>query len=119
MDKREKGYFYEERAISEIKERGYTVVEQNFYGKRGEIDIIAKKGNLVVFFEVKYRSSFAFGSGAYSINRDKLKKMYLTGREYIFLKKLDKMEFRFDAIVFMGEKLEWIENILWGDDIGF
>mgnify|MGYP005610745207 CR=1 FL=1 len=51
---REKGNFAEKRAISFLKDLDFEIIEQNFYAKKlGEIDIIAKKGEIYHFCEVK------------------------------------------------------------------
>lgn len=52
---RETGAKAEAVACWFLKEQGYDILEQNFYTKVGEIDIIAKEGHTLVFVEVKYR----------------------------------------------------------------
>lgn len=51
----------EDLAAQFLEEKGYQIVERNFRYKRAEIDMIARKGNLLVFVEVKARSSTTFG----------------------------------------------------------
>ncbi|MFY0628331.1 MAG: YraN family protein [Reichenbachiella sp.] len=51
----------EEEASKYYKSRGFTLVAQNYRYKRGEIDLIARKENLIVFVEVKYRKNEKFG----------------------------------------------------------
>lgn len=51
----------EDLATQFLEKEGYQIVERNFRYKRAEIDIIAKKDGLMVFVEVKARSSSAFG----------------------------------------------------------
>lgn len=55
MNKREIGSGYEEMAAAYLIEQGYKIVARNFSGRRGEIDIIARDGEYLVFVEVKYR----------------------------------------------------------------
>ena len=55
MNKREIGSGYEEMAAAYLIEQGYKIVVRNFSGRRGEIDIIARDGEYLVFVEVKYR----------------------------------------------------------------
>ena len=123
MNKREKGSVYEEKAVKKLEENNYVILCRNyFYGKNGEIDIIARKNNLIVFVEVKYRSSDKYGSGHDSVNKTKMKRMYKTAQKYILQKKYFDLDIRFDLIAFIFknniEEIEWLENILWGDEIG-
>ena len=52
MNKREIGSGYEEMAAAYLIEQGYKIVARNFSGRRGEIDIIARDGEYLVFVEV-------------------------------------------------------------------
>ena len=57
VNKRAAGADKEQLAARYLVDNGYTVLERNFRNKTGEIDIIAKKDNYIVFVEVKYRSN--------------------------------------------------------------
>ena len=58
---RKTGMEKEETACRFLLTQGYEVIERNFYSRCGEIDIIARDGQYLVFAEVKYRRSTAFG----------------------------------------------------------
>ena len=88
-------------------------------GSFGEIDIVCRKDKLFVFVEVKYRRNKEYGFGEESIDYKKMKKIYYTAMEYTRKIKIKDYSIRFDAIIFLGEKVHWIKNILWGDEIGF
>lgn len=47
-----------------------------------------------------------------------MKKIYITAKEFIRKNRLENEKIRFDAVVFLGEKIEWIKNIFWGDELG-
>ncbi|MGL6063795.1 MAG: YraN family protein [Fusobacteriaceae bacterium] len=119
MNNREKGYFYEEKAAELLKNKNYILLEKNYYSKKGEIDLIAKKNNLIVFIEVKYRSSGNFGTAFEAVGKWKLKRMYKTAQKYIQSKNYKELNYRFDLIIFEKDKIQWIENILWEDEIGY
>ncbi|WP_372713445.1 YraN family protein [Ilyobacter sp.] len=119
MHNREKGNIYEAKALKFLEDRGYTLLEKNFWSKYGEIDIIVKKEQLTIFVEVKYRKSDIFGSGIDSVNTRKQRRIYLTAMKYIQEKNLKDAEFRFDLISFNREELIWNRNVIWGDNIGF
>jgi len=76
----------ESLAALALEKKGYTILEQNFSNKFGEIDIIAKDGNTVVFVEVKTKVGEMFGSPEDMISRGKLQRIrnmatvYLNGR---------------------------------------
>lgn len=53
-----------------------------------------------------------------AIDKKKMKKIYITAKEFIRRNRLENEKIRFDAVVFLGEKIEWIKNIFWGDELG-
>ena len=60
-------------AVRYLRKQGYRIVEQNFRSKAGEIDIIAREKQSLVFVEVKTRSSRSFGSPKWAITPKKQK----------------------------------------------
>ena len=65
------GDYYEDQALSLIKEAGLLLLERNFRGKTGEIDLIVREGAQLVFIEVRARSNHRFDSAAGSVNARK------------------------------------------------
>ena len=65
------GDFGEEFAAAYLAEHHYTILERNYRTPYGELDIIAKDGDTVVFVEVKTRSTARFGTGFESITPKK------------------------------------------------
>ena len=61
MEKKELGKKGEELALRFLKKRGYRIIEKNYVCKMGEMDIIAKEKDTLVFIEVKTRTSTVFG----------------------------------------------------------
>ncbi|NFA59328.1 YraN family protein [Clostridium sporogenes] len=93
------GYFGETIATNYIKNQGYIILEKNFRCKLGEIDIIAKDKNFIVFIEVKTRYSSFYGSPSESITFRKQNKIYKTAQLYIINRNIyNKSYFRFDVI---------------------
>lgn len=63
INKRRLGEAYEEQAARYLEQQGLKVLARNWHaGKRGELDIVAKDGDTLVFVEVKFRSGKAYGS---------------------------------------------------------
>lgn len=84
----------EQRAAEFLKEKGYKILGTNFSNKIGEIDIIAKDKEFVVFVEVKARSSKAFGLPSEAVNFHKQQKIRKVALSYL---KSNKMLGKFNA----------------------
>ena len=99
--------------------KGLTIVCRNFLTPRGEIDIIMRDRNQLVFVEVRYRSSTIFGSAESSVTRHKIQKLRAASSLYLQMNKLsNKICARFDVIAMhpkpghSGEyNINWIVNI--------
>ncbi|MCL4539780.1 MAG: YraN family protein [Bacteroidetes bacterium] len=89
-----------ERLAAEfLSRRGFEIVERNFRYNRGEIDLIARRGNLIVFCEVKTRKSSTYGSGEDSVDARKQAQIRKVAEGYISARNLEENEFRFDVLV--------------------
>ena len=117
MDNRAIGTKYEGKAMEYLIEKGYSELGRNYYSRYGEIDLICRDKNKgeIVFVEVKYRKSIEYGSGLESITRSKQRKLVKTAFLYLKDKKIKDTPYRFDIISILGDKIEHIENAIWGD----
>lgn len=79
-----------------LESKGFTIEEQNYLIKGGEIDIIAKKGNTLVFVESKLRTNPLFHISQV-VNTAKQKKIIRTALFYISKNRLSNLIFRFDV----------------------
>ena len=105
---KDKGNYFEDKAVVYLEDCGYLLVERNFYAKKlGEIDIIATKEGVYHFVEVKSGESF---EAVYNITPSKLGKLKRSVEYYLQTKKLSG-PYCIDAIIFAGEELEFLENI--------
>lgn len=101
----------EQQAAKFLKEKGYKILETNFLNKIGEIDIIAKDKEFVVFVEVKARSTKAFGLPSEAVNFHKQQKIHQVALSYLKSKKiLEKVQCRFDVVEVLGDEIRHIEN---------
>lgn len=73
----------EKMAEEYLKKQGCKIIERNFKTKYAEIDLVAKKGGELVFVEVKTRRGEMFGAPEESLNKKKLRKLWLNARGYI------------------------------------
>lgn len=109
MDNKKKGSYGENLAKEFLLNKGYTILETNYYTKSGEIDIIAKDDNIIVFVEVKYRKSAKRGLPLESINEKKQSKIIKTAYHYILENEI-KDSMRFDAIGILNKEITHIIN---------
>ena len=116
MNKRRFGIIGEKIAQDYLRSKGYEILETNFYTKRGEIDIIAKKDKTIIFIEVKTRSNLNFGTPAMSVNCTKKKHIKNAAKIFLHLNRLSKYDVRFDVVeVFVNEgkcKINHIEGTM-------
>lgn len=80
--KKEFGNTGEDIATEYLEKQGYIILERNFYCKQGEIDIIAKDKNEVVFVEVKSRSDVGYGLPSEAVTKQKIKHLCRTARYF-------------------------------------
>lgn len=100
----------EQLAYEYLKEKGYKILERNYRNKTGEIDIIAKKNNRIIFVEVKQKSSLKFGYPREMITSQKIKKIRDTAIMYLQSHKLIGNQIQFDCIEIIDKKITHIEN---------
>jgi putative endonuclease len=105
----------EERATAFLKGRGFEIVDRNFrYGKIGEIDIIARRDNLLIFVEVKSRNKHSYGGPLYSITRKKKSTLKIIASKFLILNpeySSKDIICRFDMVAIINGSVEWIEDI--------
>lgn len=82
-DKRKKGDYGEEYAFKWLQSKGYTILERNFRHSWYEVDIIAQRGRMIHFIEVKSRWSCSFGYPEESVDRKKFANMQEAAAAYM------------------------------------
>ncbi len=99
LNERQKfGKLGEDLATQYLENNGYEIVERNFSCQQGEIDIIAKEKNEIVFVEVKTRKCLTYGTPAEAVTKEKRRHIEKTAQYYLFTKQLEKQPVRFDVI---------------------
>ena len=113
---RDIGTFYENEAVLFLQNKGYQILKQNFHCRQGEIDIIAKDGEYLVFIEVKYRKNAYEGAALEAVTPQKQKRIIQTAKYYLYITASKGLErpCRFDVIAFEGEKVVHIQNAFTG-----
>ena len=74
----------EEMAAAFLMNKGFDIVSRNYRHKKAEIDIIARKEDWLIFFEVKTRSSAAFGEPEAFVDNKKARMIFSAAEEFIF-----------------------------------
>lgn len=107
-----KGLEYETRARDYLAARGLSLVTRNYRCRQGEIDLIMRQDDILVFVEVRYRASNGHGSALESVTTQKQNKIRMTARHYLARHQLNesKQACRFDVVAFDGEHCEWLPN---------
>ncbi|MEN8135239.1 MAG: YraN family protein [Thermodesulfobacteriota bacterium] len=105
----------EELAGEYLKKAGYKILELNYRGRLGEIDLVAEDGDCLVFVEVKTRAGLAFGHPLESINSRKQYQLIRAAREYLAEHGAEERICRFDAVSVLQKdgqapQLELIKN---------
>jgi putative endonuclease len=95
-----------------LRRNGFTVVARNWRPPQGggEIDIVAWEGDLLVFVEVKSRTSGEVSAPERAINADKIQVLRRAARDYIRRAGADELRIRFDAISITGTDLEHLRD---------
>ena len=110
-NKRAIGNHYEQVAAEFLRQRGYEIIEQNYFCKKGEIDIVAKEGEYVVFVEVKYRKDKKHGYGMEAVTKGKQKRIKQAALFYMMEHRLSMDQpIRFDVISIDGEEVSLLPN---------
>jgi len=94
----ELGKWGEERGCSYLESNGYKILERNYRCRLGEADIIAKKGDDIIFVEVKTRKNIAYGLPAEAVNFRKQSKYKKIAMWYLQEKGWGERSCRFDVL---------------------
>ena len=107
------GKKYEALVANFLTEKGYIILERNYRNKLGEIDLICKDKDYIVFVEVKYKSSAKFGRPIEMISEQKIWHVRRSATLYLKMKGLLEANVRFDAVEVLDEEIRHIENAFW------
>lgn len=110
-----RGRHGEKQAERYLRAHGLTIVEKNLRTRRGEIDLIMRDGETLVFVEVRLRQQDSLVSAAESLNPAKRKKWKTAAQEYLQTNYPQPPDCRFDAVLVTqnGRKsdIEWIKGL--------
>lgn len=83
MSRSELGAFGEEQAAALMEKEGYQILERNFRCRFGEVDLIARRGEILAFVEVKLRKNAAYGAAREFVTVSKQRRLRMTASWYL------------------------------------
>lgn len=105
----------ERLACTFLQRRGLRLIERNYRCRRGEIDLIMQDDGQLVFVEVRYRQSQAYGGPLASVDHKKKGKLIACALHYLQASDLQG-ETRFDVVgIAADDRIEWVQNAFEAD----
>jgi putative endonuclease len=106
----ERGASAESVAAQMLIDKGYLIVERNFRCPGGELDIVARDGEILCFVEVRSRADAQYGHPVETIDRRKQKQVARTAMQYIGLRNPVFERSRFDVVAITGDEILLIQD---------
>ncbi|HZW48661.1 MAG TPA: YraN family protein [Bacillota bacterium] len=104
LDYKTIGKLGEAAAASYLQKLGYRILQRNYCTPIGELDIVCSLGNVLVFVEVKSRTSTSFGEAYLAVNAKKQQKLRKLALYYIMLECKAEPEYQFDIVSLWMQK---------------
>lgn len=110
-DRQRIGAAAENLAADFLCRQGLAILLRNYRRRFGELDIVAREGDVLVIVEVRVRASEEFGGAAASVDGWKQRKIVRAAQLLLLERKdLAALRARFDVVVVRDRKIEWIRN---------
>ncbi len=107
----------ETEAVAYLIKKGYAILERNYRAGRGEIDIVVKDGETLVFVEVKTKRQDRFGEPEDWVDEKKQIQIGKVATQYLQDQNLDDVDCRFDVVAIDytkgKKKIKHIKNAFW------
>ena len=110
FNRRAIGTEYETLACEYLTRHGYQILCRNFRCRQGEIDIIARDGEYLVFCEVKYRNGSSGGHPLEAVDVKKQRTIARCAGIYLINHGLSEVPCRFDVIGIMNDEICLVKN---------
>lgn len=94
----------EDIAAVYLRLKGYKILERNFRVPQGEIDLVCRKGDTIVFVEVKRRKTLSKGSPLEAVNTKKISRLSAAGAVYLSRHTGETLNARFDVVALSPSK---------------
>jgi putative endonuclease len=111
MDRRQAGSLAENSAAAFLESQGFAIVARNFLRRVGELDIVARDGDLLVIAEVRTRASDAYGGAAASVGYPKQRRIAMTAALFLQAhREYARCRVRFDVLIVRDGAIEWLKH---------
>jgi len=114
LNRKQKGKLGEDAAVVFLKQQGLQVLTQNFRCPLGEIDLVARDGETLVFVEVKSRFGNRFGLPQELVSRPKQRRLTRLAHWYLKCHRMENRPARFDVVAITWQEarpdITWIPN---------
>ena len=122
LDRRARGDAVETAALGFLQRHGLRLLARNAQSRGGELDLVMLDGETLVFVEVRYRATSAFGGGAASVDAGKRRKLVRAAQAFLLRHPQHAdASCRFDVIDAAGDpatpRIEWLQDAFRADDI--
>ena len=107
MQRQALGIEGENRAVDELESRGFAILARRYRTRHGEIDIVARDGETIVFVEVKVKDTAEFGSAAEAVGARKQRRIVSMAVDYLARNRLATKPCRFDVVAIDGTVLTY------------
>ncbi len=107
------GAIAEDPAARFLERRGLTVLTRNYRCRGGEVDLICRERQTLVFVEVRLRRNAGYGGAAASVTREKQRRIVLAAKHYLASRRGADCECRFDCMLLDGlseAAIEWLRD---------
>lgn len=110
LARRARGRWGEDLAARHYRRAGFEVVDRNWRCRHGEIDLVARRGRLLVFCEVKTRRTAAYGGPRSAVDARKQHRIRRLAAAWLAAHDVRGVDVRFDVAAITGVRLELIES---------
>ena len=105
-----RGRWGEDLAATHYLRLGWQILDRNWRGDAGELDLVVSDGRTVVFSEVKTRRSDRYGPAAAAVGPDKQRRIRQLAIEWLRAHDVSGVPVRFDVVAITGNRLTLIES---------
>lgn len=97
------GQKWESLAEKKLKAAGYRIVDRNVRTRVGELDFVAREGDILCFIEVKGRHGTRFGLPAEAVTQEKRRRIFRAAQAYLQRRRIMDVPCRFDVVAILQE----------------
>lgn len=115
VDRKAIGCRGEKQALDYLQLRGLVHLESNYLCKVGEIDLVMRDGDTLVFVEVRQRKNNLYGTPLETVSSAKKHKLRRTAEHFLLVRKIStRQALRFDVVGILGAganaQIDWVQN---------